>query len=525
MKLNARIFVNALNASDILESCRLTEMSTERNIEGYTIYEDGISIDESLLYIVRDPFLLDTFHKNRNREHITVVCLFAQEPGSYEDKWDYLFLKKNVTLNQALEKLEDIVEFYNRWERELSFSLTKVGTISDLCRISLPVFQNPIMVHKWDYEVVGSAQAPGMCFQHSITEPETNYLNESETKELFFRRDYLQAKNFTTPQYWMDDDEIDIYCNIFDEDMEYWGRIVVYGVNGIPTEGHLVLLQVLGEAVKTLAMKNVFHRSGNRELFKQFVLDFFRSPQMFQREKLLNVMQMNGWKQKDRFFCVCAKTSRQRLEMNSIEYECMVFDSHFHNYLAFEWEGKMLLICNLTLSRQSRERECGQLVYIIRENLFKSGISTEFHDFFDFPDYYAQALAALQAGEIHDRTKWMFKFETYALYHILHKGADTLPLKTLVPEYLYRLAAYDRKYGTVLVDTLESYIVNNASTAKALDGLYVHRNTFGSRMKKIREIIKTDIDSYERKVYLMILFRILKVNPQLLSETGEEYED
>ena len=114
MKLNARIFVNALNASDILESCRLTEMSTERNIEGYTIYEDGISIDESLLYIVRDPFLLDTFHKNRNREHITVVCLFAQEPGSYEDKWDYLFLKKNVTLNQALEKLEDIVEFYNR---------------------------------------------------------------------------------------------------------------------------------------------------------------------------------------------------------------------------------------------------------------------------------------------------------------------------------------------------------------------------------------------------------------------------
>lgn len=525
MKLNATIFANALESSGILQSYRLEKMSMERKIEGYTVYEEGISVDDSLLYILSDTCLLDIFHENRYIGNITAVCLFAQEERFYQSGWNYLFLKKDIFLNQALKKLEDIVRFYDNWECKLLDSIADAGTISDLCRLSLPVFENPIMVHNRDYEVVGYAQAPGMCFQNSITEPETNYLNESETKELFFRKDYLQAKNYTTPQYWIDDDETDIYCNIFDEKMEYWGRIVVYGVNGIPTEGHMVLLQVLGEAVRILALKTVSHRSGNRDLFKQFVRDYFRSLQTLQKEEFLNVMQMNGWKEKDHFFCVCAETSRQRLEMNSIEYECMLFDSHFHNYLAIEWEGRLALICNLTLSRKNREKECGELAYIVRENLFKCGISTEFHHFFDFPDYYAQALAALRAGEVHDRTKWLFKFETYALYHVLNKGADTLPLKTLVPEYLYRLAAYDRKYGTVLVDTLKSYVIYNASAVKAVNGLYVHRNTFSSRMKKIREIIKADIDSYEQKVYLMVLFRILKAHPELLWETGEEYED
>ena len=96
MKLNATILANALESSGILQSYRLEKMSMERKIEGYTVYEEGISVDDSLLYILSDTCLLDIFHENRYIGNITAVCLFAQEERFYQSGWNYLFLKKEA---------------------------------------------------------------------------------------------------------------------------------------------------------------------------------------------------------------------------------------------------------------------------------------------------------------------------------------------------------------------------------------------------------------------------------------------
>lgn len=517
MKLNAKILWKDLTR---VQETALTADYMERTLTTYTLYTEGISVHADTLYILPDDRCLEAFHQNQSEAAVTAVCLWPSPRQDLKAHWNYLFMDEDVSLNQILLELEDIFTRYNQWEHDLTLSLSRIGTISDLCHISLPIFGNPIMVHNRDYEIVGSAEANGMRFDYPLKEPGTDYLNETVTKDLFFRSDYPTAAKYTAPQYWLDDEDdmLSIYVNIFDEQQEYWGRIIIDGVNDQLMDGHLALLSVLEEAVRPLALKKTSYRAGSRKIFKRFAMEYFRAPQTFRREQLLTVMHLNGWHRKDHFFCVCAETSAHRLQLNTVEYESMVFDRHFHNYLSLTWNERLILICNLTLSGQSREKECRQLAYIIRENLYKSGISTEFQDFFDFPDYFLQAQSALYAGQTKNGTKWLFKFEDYALAHILRHGANTLPLKTLVPGYILALHQYDKKHDTAYLQTLQSYIESDAHTVKAIDKLYIHRSTFNSRMKKIREMTAVDLDSYENRMYLMIIFRILQKHPELLEE-------
>ncbi|ANU76419.1 helix-turn-helix domain-containing protein [Blautia pseudococcoides] len=66
--------------------------------------------------------------------------------------------------------------------------------------------------------------------------------------------------------------------------------------------------------------------------------------------------------------------------------------------------------------------------------------------------------------------------------------------------------------------TLRNYIEFDSHTAKAIDDLYIHRNTFKSRIKKIRELLEMEPDSPQERLYLMLIFRILRRYPELASE-------
>ena len=100
----------------------------------------------------------------------------------------------------------------------------------------------------------------------------------------------------------------------------------------------------------------------------------------------------------------------------------------------------------------------------------------------------------------------------------MNRGADTLPVRTLIPGTLLELIRYDKVHETSYYKTLLNYIQFDSHTAKAIDDLYMHRNTFKSRMKKIRELLDMDVDDQKERLYLMLIFRILKRYPELAEQ-------
>ena len=66
--------------------------------------------------------------------------------------------------------------------------------------------------------------------------------------------------------------------------------------------------------------------------------------------------------------------------------------------------------------------------------------------------------------------------------------------------------------------TINKFFENSLNVSETSRQLYIHRNTFKSRMKKIRELLDMDLDSPQERLYLMLIFRILKRYPELAGE-------
>ena len=263
--------------------------------------------------------------------------------------------------------------------------------------------------------------------------------------------------------------------DLFDENREYWGRIVIDGVNTTLTDGHLALHSVFTETARALAVRHSGSRFNALEAFKNYALEYLRSPSEFDADKLLMAMRLAGWKRSGPFFCVCMELTETGQELHSAAYESVLFDHQLHGYLSLEYEDRLLLLCNLGLGLEGRNEECSS-------------------------------------------TQWLFKFEDYALHYVLNCGADTLPVRTLIPASILELVRYDRTHDTSYYKTLLNYIEFDSHTAKAIDDLYIHRNTFKSRMKKIRELLDMELDSPQERLYLMLIFRSLKRYPELAGE-------
>ena len=168
------------------------------------------------------------------------------------------------------------------------------------------------------------------------------------------------------------------------------------------------------------------------------------------------------------------------------------------------------MIFNLTRSSKTREEECAQIAYIVRENLLSAGISTEFSDFFEFPAYYKQAKAARLTGTRLYPTQWLFKFENVALKHVLINGTDSLPFHVLMPATLNSIIKYDQLHGTEYYRTLRNFVLYDKKTADAIEDLYVHRSTFKSRMKKISEMLVLNLNDPDVVFYLKIIIHLLE---------------
>ncbi|MFI7597949.1 helix-turn-helix domain-containing protein [Actinoplanes sp. NPDC049681] len=86
-------------------------------------------------------------------------------------------------------------------------------------------------------------------------------------------------------------------------------------------------------------------------------------------------------------------------------------------------------------------------------------------------------------------------------------GADR-DVGAFVNDTLGPLLEYDRRRGTALVRTLESYFESGASTVRAAEALHVHVNTVTQRIARIGQVLGTDWHGAERALELQLALRL-----------------
>ena len=135
-------------------------------------------------------------------------------------------------------------------------------------------------------------------------------------------------------------------------------------------------------------------------------------------------------------------------------------------------------------------------------------------------DAYSEAEVALEIGHRIHGPSSVSTFERAGTYKLLFRvlQEDPAELELFYSETLEPVVAYDSRYGTELVQTLTTYLGNDASTVRTASELFAHRHTIRYRLDRVGELTGLDVDKSEDRERLTLGIKAM----QLLGHVPEK---
>ena len=137
-----------------------------------------------------------------------------------------------------------------------------------------------------------------------------------------------------------------------------------------------------------------------------------------------------------------------------------------------------------------------------------AGVSDCFTDIIAFPEYYEQARSVIALGKKLNRNSSVLMFRDWAFYLMIESVDNKNLLKDFAHPALAILRNYDENKNTNLFETLKAFIKVGFSPTEAADSLYLHRNTFNYRRKKIEELCDISLEDQSTRFQLACSYQI-----------------
>jgi sugar diacid utilization regulator len=128
-------------------------------------------------------------------------------------------------------------------------------------------------------------------------------------------------------------------------------------------------------------------------------------------------------------------------------------------------------------------------------------------------DAHSEAEVALEIGHRINGPSSISTFEQTGTYKLLFRVLQEEPeeLESFYTETLAPVVSYDSRYGTELVQTLTTYLGNDASTARTAADLFAHRHTIRYRLERVRELTHLDVDKSEDRERLTLGIKAMQI--------------
>lgn len=146
-----------------------------------------------------------------------------------------------------------------------------------------------------------------------------------------------------------------------------------------------------------------------------------------------------------------------------------------------------------------------ELQIILNLNHFSIGVSLPFSEWKEMPRKRGQALYALEQNS---GCCGVFFCKDYAFQHLLFTLNQQCQNSLILHPAPEILSEYDRSNHTEFFQTLYAFLQNDRSLVAASAALHIHRNTLLYRIKKIQELIGSELDDPDERVYIQLSYKL-----------------
>jgi GAF domain-containing protein len=182
------------------------------------------------------------------------------------------------------------------------------------------------------------------------------------------------------------------------------------------------------------------------------------------------------------------------------------------------YERENLLTCIICLSKDPTAArlkawlgELGRQMRTEHGIRLSIGIGNQCQNISDYRRGFAEASEALQMGQTLNHDGGVTHFNDLGVYRYLYKIARMDDLRDMYQDQVARIATYDRRKGTDLLDTLETYLECAGNLTKTSNRLFVHRNTLIQRLERLQSLCDIDLQDRSNWLTLQVAIKVFKL--------------
>src|SRR5713226_2113336 len=148
------------------------------------------------------------------------------------------------------------------------------------------------------------------------------------------------------------------------------------------------------------------------------------------------------------------------------------------------------------------------------------GVGNQCQQISDYRRGFAEATEALQMGQNLNPDGGVTHFNDLGVYRYLYKIARMDDLRDMYQDQVAHIATYDRRKGTDLLDTLETYLECAGNLTKTSNRLFVHRNTLIQRLERLQSLCEIDLQERSNWLTLQVAIKVYKLRSNKALHSG-----
>ncbi|MEG1524622.1 MAG: helix-turn-helix domain-containing protein [Clostridia bacterium] len=511
MKLKTGDLIKELEKS--FPCARRHVVSESMEIDRPLFYRGGAPVQENRIYICnRDELSGQTTIINAS---VLLLCIGGErlpDMDLYQNLCAYSASMDPMDLFNAVQRIFDR---FDQWDLTLREIVDQDTDLSELLNRATSMLQNPLMVCSADYSIIARSSTI-----EDRAELSGSHISFKLISSLKMDTRFQTTRSLMKPyRYTEQIHGTECLCiNLFMRG-EFAYRILVANTERTLESSDEAILEHLAEYVRmTLTDKRFSGQMSLSENRSHRAENLLRSA--ISNEKIDYIPIINGlldisWLPSHQYCCVTIKIGSLDYRSHTVKLLCNQLEELLPNACAFEYETNIVVIINLNLFGGNAEGVISKMVYFLRDNFLKAGVSNEFSGFVDMYYHHKQAIIALDFVTRQQSYRWILRFADIALDYMIEQCMHELPLHVVCAKNILNMKNYDEEHNTEFYKTLECYIGNRFNALQTAKALFIHRSTFLYRMERIKEMFKIDLNNDETLLYTLISIKMLELSKSM----------
>ena len=520
MRLRAATLLTELCKAFPAREMRIAADSME--LERPLLYTDGIPLLDRRIYIVGAE--MERRLSAVPESALLLVTGTVADTAIGKGNLSYCRFSADTTAAALLNAVQAMFDRHDAWDAALRLCVDSDGDLDELLNLAASLLGNPVMVCAEDYSILARSNTI-----EDGGEVLGTHVSYKLIQRLKMNAAFQQLAGQRLPYRFREPDSGSaILCqNLYrDEDFAY--RVIVADAQRPITPQSEALLERIAGYVLRLLSDNRFsgalYVQKSRSSHAEALLKAVIADERVDFLPVISGLSEISWLPAHRYCLVCAQIGSLDYRAHTAKLLCHQVETLLRGSCAFEHGGNIVALINLDLYGGDAADMHGQLVYFLRDNFLKAGVSDEFTGFYDMFYYHRQALIALDFVCRLQSYRWVVRFSDIALPYMGEQCMRELPLHVVCSRKVLLMQRYDEEHDTAFYQTLACYIENRFNALQTAKKLFIHRSTFLYRMERIKDLFKIDLEDDDALLYTMLSMKMISLHRSLGATSELPYE-